>query len=100
MVILSRWINVDEWDYFQCCSLDFFSYFNFIRYFFPFKYDTNVRRSASSFGHSDPDKNSVIAQCCKIFFYKFTEMSCYILFSRIVTCNPRQGLLKLLITKF
>ena len=57
---LSRWIKVDKWDYFYFLSQIFFSisYFTLIQFFF--KYETIVRRSASSFGHSDPDPSSAL----------------------------------------
>ena len=47
---------MDKWDYFQNRPQDFFS-FIFI-YFL--KYETIIRRSAWSFGHSDSDSSSVI----------------------------------------
>ena len=60
---LSKWIKVDKWDYFQNGPQDFFSLFSFlfsllILIFF-FKYETTIRSSAWSFGHSDPDPSSV-----------------------------------------
>ena len=58
---LSKWINVDKWDYFKNCSQDFLPllYFNFQLFF---RYETIVSSSSAwSFGHSDPDPSS--AQC-------------------------------------
>jgi hypothetical protein len=47
---------VDKWDYFQNGSQDFFFlFFSFNFHLFFFKYETIVRSSAWSFGHSDPD---------------------------------------------
>ena len=59
---------MDKWDYFQYASKDFFSLLIFI-YFF--KYETIVRSSAWSFGHSDPDPSSVI------YFGKAADLSLY-----------------------
>ena len=53
---LSKWIKGDKWDYFKNSPQDLFSLLIFI-YFF--EYETIVRSSAWSFGHSDPDPSSV-----------------------------------------
>ena len=53
---LSKWIKVDQWDYFQNGSHTFFSVLIYICFF---EYETIVRNSPWSFAHSDPDPSSV-----------------------------------------
>ena len=51
-------IQVDKWDYFKNRPQDFFLFYIYL--FFFLKYETIVRSSAWSFGHSDPDPSSVL----------------------------------------
>ena len=52
-------IQVDKWDYFKNRPQErLFVFYIFVFIFF-LKYETIVRSSASSFGHSDPDPSSV-----------------------------------------
>ena len=56
---LSKWIKLDKWDYFQNGSQDFIFQFSISISIYLFKYETIVRSSAWSFGHSYPDPSSV-----------------------------------------
>jgi hypothetical protein len=49
----------DKWDYFKYRPKERFFVFYILVFFFFLKYETIVRSSASSFGHSDPDPSSV-----------------------------------------
>ena len=49
---------MDKWDNFSVIFFSFFFLFTLIFIYF-FKYETIVRNSASSFGHSDPYPGSV-----------------------------------------
>ena len=53
---LSKWIKLDKWDYFQNDFQDVFFFFILNLIYF---YETIVRGSSLSFGHSDPDPRSL-----------------------------------------
>ena len=55
---------MDKWDYFQNGSQDFL-FFSISIFIYLSKYETIVRSSVLSFGHSDPDPSSV----SRYFFY-------------------------------
>ena len=65
-------IQVDKWDYiFQKPPTGSFFLFYILIFIYFFKYETIVRSSAWSFGHSDPDPSSVI------YFGKAADLSLY-----------------------
>ena len=53
------WIKVDKWDNFQNGWFNLFSLFYISTFIYFFKYETIVRSSALSFGHSYSDPGSV-----------------------------------------
>ena len=50
---------MDKWDYFKHRPQDFFFLFYTLISIYFFEYETIVRNSAWSFGHSDPNSSSV-----------------------------------------
>jgi hypothetical protein len=51
---------MDKWDYFQNRAQDLFFLFYILILIYFFEYETIVRSSAWSFGHSDPNPNIAI----------------------------------------
>jgi hypothetical protein len=53
-------VLIQVWDYFQNRPQDFFFLFYILILIYIFEYETIVRSSAWSFGHSDLDTSSVV----------------------------------------
>ena len=52
---LSKWTKLYKWDYFQNRQQKLFFLIYILSLIYFFEYETIVRSSAWSFGHSDPD---------------------------------------------
>ena len=83
---LSKWIKVEKWDYFRIGPQDFFLFYILIFIYF-FKYETIVRSSASSFGHSDPDPGSVLFNPWRPSFLIITRLHDFLNWCNLY-CDP------------